>query len=144
MISSAPSVHLPDHIVEIMAIMFLPVRPPFSVYRGHTQLGNSFCVCVCPDGAWSEEQAQATVSSFWTRAPQITPALCPERHGALPVHAARPRRPRGSCEDEHKIISTRISTVLLLPAQQLEITPVTAHMPSSAQMAGFHLYLICC
>lgn len=55
-------------------------------------------MCVCLDGAWSEEQAQATVvqSSFWTRALQIMPALCPECHSALCAHSS------ASCEDDHR------------------------------------------
>lgn len=79
--------------------MFLPGWPPFSVYRGHKQLDNSFCVCAQME-LGVKNKATVIQSSFGARALQITPALCLECRSALcPCTQLGELRgqPRGSC-----------------------------------------------
>lgn len=55
---------------------------------------------------------------------------------SLSAASWEPCMPEANSESSVKTISTCISTGLVLPAQQLEIQPVTAHMPGFIQIGG--------
>lgn len=77
--------------------MFLPVWPPFSVYRGHKQLDNSFCVYAQMElGVKNKHRLLLSRAHFG-------PGHCKSRpHPALNAVVLSVRaRSAASCEDDH-------------------------------------------